>query len=505
MKLLVKKGATSFLACVFIQDSSSTVGAGLSGLVFNTSGLVCYRARADDGNAGGTSIALATATLGTWATGGFKEKDATNMKGVYEIGITNASLAAGSDYCVLYFSGATNMAPLVLEIQLVAFDPDDAVHLGLSSLPNTAVTTNASLLTSGTGTDQISNTSGRVDVGKALGTAVTLDANNVLNVSAKYVGGTLLTARDIGASVLLSAGTGTGQLDFTSGVVKSSLVQILGTALTETAGQIAAAFKQFFNIASPTSTMNEITLVDTVTTYTGNTKQTGDAFARLGAPAGASVSADIAAVKSDSGAIKTQTDKLAFTVPNQVDANVLDWKSATAPAMTGDAFARLGAPAGASVSADIAAIKSDTGTILTDVNTGAGAIYNRIGAPAGASIAADIAAVKTDLDAGVTVTTNNDKTGYAITSNVKKNTAQSAFMLVMTDATTHAPKTGLTVTATRSIDGAAFGACANAVSEVSGGWYTIALAASDVNGNDIALRFTSAGADDCDIKFKTQP
>jgi hypothetical protein len=60
-----------------------------------------------------------------------------------------------------------------------------------------------------------------------------------------------------------------------------------------------------------------------------------------------------------------------------------------------DLGARLGAPAGASMSADIAAIKSDTGTILTDVNTGAGAIYTRLGAPAGASIAADIAQVET--------------------------------------------------------------------------------------------------------------
>ena len=61
-------------------------------------------------------------------------------------------------------------------------------------------------------------------------------------------------------------------------------------------------------------------------------------------------------VNASISAIKTQTDKLTFTVANQIDANVLDWKSATAPAMTGDAFARLGAPAGASVSADIAAL-----------------------------------------------------------------------------------------------------------------------------------------------------
>ena len=50
----------------------------------------------------------------------------------------------------------------------------------------------------------------------------------------------------------------------------------------------------------------------------------------------------------------------------QVD--VTDWKNATAPAMTGDAFARLGAPAGASVSADLAAAKVDTAAILIDTN-----------------------------------------------------------------------------------------------------------------------------------------
>lgn len=93
---------------------------------------------------------------------------------------------------------------------------------------------------------------------------------------------------------------------------------------------------------------------------------TGDAYARLGAPAGVSVSADIAAVKSDSGAIKTKTDSLTFTVAGMVDSNVIDWKGATAPAMTGDAYARLGAPAGASVSADVAAIKAQTAAIETD-------------------------------------------------------------------------------------------------------------------------------------------
>ena len=41
-----------------------------------------------------------------------------------------------------------------------------------------------------------------------------------------------------------------------------------------------------------------VNLTNTVTTYTGNTVQTGDSFARLGLPAGASVSADIAAIEA---------------------------------------------------------------------------------------------------------------------------------------------------------------------------------------------------------------
>jgi len=97
--------------------------------------------------------------------------------------------------------------------------------------------------------------------------------------------GTAQTARDLGASVLLSPGTGTGQVDITSGVIKSNLVQILGTALTETAGQIAAAFKKLFDVASPVLTATSV-------------NQTGDAYARLGAPAGASTAADIAAINA---------------------------------------------------------------------------------------------------------------------------------------------------------------------------------------------------------------
>lgn len=103
--------------------------------------------------------------------------------------------------------------------------------------------------------------------------------------------------------------------------------------------------------------------------------------------------------------------------------------------------------------------------------------------------------------------TNDDKTGYSLSAGqlfIKKNTALSAFMFVMTDSTNHVPTTGLTVTATRSIDGAAFGSCANAVSEVASGVYKIDLAAADLNGTNIMLRFTATGADDILVSITTQ-
>ncbi len=55
-----------------------------------------------------------------------------------------------------------------------------------------------------------------------------------------------------------------------------------------------------------TNKVQGVVLTDTLTTYTGNTLQTGDNYARLGAPAGASVSADVAAVQTDTDDIQTR-------------------------------------------------------------------------------------------------------------------------------------------------------------------------------------------------------
>jgi hypothetical protein len=88
--------------------------------------------------------------------------------------------------------------------------------------------------------------------------------------------------------------------------------------------------------------------------------------------------------------------------------------------------------------------------------------------------------------------------------NTKTNTALPGFTFTMVD-TAGVPRTGLTVAAQRSIDGGAFASCANSVSEISNGFYTIDLATSDMNGAVIALRFTATGAQDKPILIITTP
>lgn len=89
---------------------------------------------------------------------------------------------------------------------------------------------------------------------------------------------------------------------------------------------------------------------------------------------------------------------------------------------------------------------------------------------------------------------------------IRKNTALACFSFKMVDATDlKTAETGVTVTATRMIDGATFGACANSVVEDSDGWYHIALAAGDLNGDCIVFRFTGTGCHPTEITVYPQP
>src|SRR5207302_3948838 len=136
---------------------------------------------------GKTGLAAGLTTYATKAAGTpavitptVTELDATNVKGLYKLALTTAH--------------TDTLGEFQLHITATGADPADLKWQLSTYLP---------------------------------GEAVTLQADQGVNVT-KF-NGTTVTARDIGASVLLSAGTGAGQLDFTSGVVKSNQVQVDGT------------------------------------------------------------------------------------------------------------------------------------------------------------------------------------------------------------------------------------------------------------------------------------
>jgi hypothetical protein len=157
----VKRAITSKLVRVFIQDSSQTDGRGLTGLLFNSAGLAAYYIK--EGQSAPTAITLVTMTVGTWVSGGFKEVDPTNMPGFYELGLPDAMLSTGNSVAAM-LRGAANMVPVPLEIELVAYDPQDAVRLGLTALPNVAAGANGGLPTG--------DASGRVTVGSLAAAAI---------------------------------------------------------------------------------------------------------------------------------------------------------------------------------------------------------------------------------------------------------------------------------------------------------------------------------------------
>lgn len=174
-----------------------------------------------------------------------------------------------------------------------------------------------------------------------------------------------------------------------------------------------------------TNKVQGVVLTDTVTTYTGNTVQTGDAFARLGAPAGASVSADVAAVKAQTAAIEVDTADIQTRLPatlsggrmrSQVEA--FDANAITAASLAADAGAeiaaavwdeaRAGHVAGGSFGEGVASVQGNvTGSVASVTGNVGGNVTGSVGSVAAGGItAASVATGAIDADAIATDAAN---------------------------------------------------------------------------------------------------
>lgn len=247
-------------------------------------------------------------------------------------------------------------------------------------------------------------TAGILDVNlKNIANAAVSTSSAQLGVNAVNLGGTAQTGRDIGASVLLSSGTGTGQLDFTSGVVKANLAQILGTALTETAGLLAGGFKQFFNIASPTSTLNTITTVTTTTTATNLTN----------APTAGDFTATMKTSLNNATPSVTVSDKTGFSL-SAAGVQAI-WDALTSALTTVGSIGKLlVTDIDATISSRTKPADTQARVTLVDTVTVTTTATNLTNAPTSGDFTATM---KTSLNSAtptVTAGTVSDKTGYSL-------------------------------------------------------------------------------------------
>ena len=324
--------------------------------------------------------------------------------------------------------------------------------------------------------------------------------------------------------------------------------------------------------------------IPTVTTLTGHTAQTGDSFARLGAPAGASVSADIAAIESQTDDIgvagaglsaipwnaawdaEVQSEVndalVALGLDHLVSASVTgtditnnsiiaymvssaataDWDTFVNTDDSLQAISESGG--GGPTAADIADAVWDElqadhttvgtfGVIASEIATILARIPQTLNLTASGNIGIDWANVEnpttaldlsgTDIQLCDTVTTNTDMRGTdsaataanlaTVDNNIdslltqvpQKNQALSDIPFFMVDETDHiTPETGLTVTVTRSLDGAAFAATTGSVTELANGAYSFDASAADMNGDSVVFQFAATGADNAFVHFKTR-
>ena len=243
-----KRGQGSIVLRVKILNSSVATGAGLTGLSSASSGLIISTIADNESTATAYTVAASNVetvtTLGTFAapTAGkcrFREVDSANHKGVYEIQLADARYNVSNAKSLLVsVLGATNAAETDVVIPLRDLDPFDSVRAGLTALPNVASGSAGAIITSGTGTAQLSVTSGLVTLAAVTHTGATIPTvttvtNRVTANTDQLAGQTVTAATSVIFPSIISSLTAAG--------VRSELAVELGRIDTTIGSRLASA------------------------------------------------------------------------------------------------------------------------------------------------------------------------------------------------------------------------------------------------------------------------
>ena len=141
------------------------------------------------------------------------------------------------------------------------------------------------------------------------------------------------------------------------------------------------------------------------------------------------------------------------------------------------------------------AVASVTGNVGGNVTGSVGSVTGAVG-----SVTGNVGGNVVGTVAGVTPLSATS----ANATRFQKNTGSQKVFFTLVDSTDHVTrKTGITVTATRSLDGAAFGACTGTVTEVASGVYYLTPSAGDINADDVVYKFTGTACDPVEIAVST--
>lgn len=228
------------------------------------------------------------------------------------------------------------------------------------------------------------------------GRTLVVDAAGLADANTVKVGpsgsGTAQTARDIGASVLLSSGTGTGQVKLSSGYVApdwgdvgnpTTVVSLSGT----TVGTVTTVTNQLTAAAIATGVWQDTTAGDfTVVSSIGKSLYTGNNAP--GAANGMLIAGSNAATT-----FATLTSTGAFTINGT--SNV---------AQTGDSFARIGSTGSGltslAPSATALSTAQWTNSLATDIGTTNSTVATNLDAAVSSRLAPTVAARTLDVSAG---------------------------------------------------------------------------------------------------------
>ena len=131
-----KVGSTSQYLPVFIPDATVSTGAGLANIVVSTMSLAWYR---NDMSAVSTQT-CSSGTFGTWASSTVNQALSTLALGWYGVSLPNGMFASGSA-AFAHLSGAANMAPVPILVELTAAGWDNQVAISTQAATMPVVNT----------------------------------------------------------------------------------------------------------------------------------------------------------------------------------------------------------------------------------------------------------------------------------------------------------------------------------------------------------------------------